>query len=316
MAFRVNPIAILLTLLGLLTTPTRAADPPTLRLSWKANILTVSGPTLPGRDLRILYIEAYCRPGSTDRDWKETTIGHTTKLLSTAEDGHALTLECTLRDGVTVRHDITAAADEIDFRIVATNPTDKPSQADWAQPCVRVDAFTGRDQKTYLEKCFIFLGGKLTRMPTRDWATNARYTPGQVWAPPNINRNDVNPRPLSPATPDNGLIGCFSADEKQLLAIAFEPYQELFQGVATCLHTDFRIGGLQPHESKKVRGKIYLLKNDTPALLTRYQKDFPEHHTPKPPHNTPPTPPPPRSAAESVRDTDFATTPPPRRRTP
>ena len=85
---------------------------------------------------------------------------------------------------------------------------------------------------------------------------------------------------MSTATPDNGLIGCFSADEKHLMAIAFEPYEELFQGVATCLHADFRIGGLQPHETKKIRGKIYILKNDIPALLTRYQKDFPEHHTP------------------------------------
>jgi hypothetical protein len=260
--------------------PTRAAGAPALRLTWKDNILTISGPTLPGREMKILYIEAYCRPGSTDREWGKTTIGHKTRLVSAAEDGRSLTLECTLRDGVIVRHEITAAADEVDFRLTATNPTATASQADWAQPCVRVDAFTGRDQKTYLEKCFIFLDGKLTRMPTRDWATKALYTPGQVWCPPNVNRADVNPRPLSTAVPDNGLIGCFSADEKKLMAIAFEPYQELFQGVATCIHADFRIGGLQPGETKKIRGKIYILPNDIPALLTRYQKDFPEHRAP------------------------------------
>jgi hypothetical protein len=278
---KLRTVAPLITLSLLLTTlPALAADPPPLRLAWKDSILTISSPTLPGRELKILYIEAYCRPNSTDRAWDQTTIGHKTRLLSAAPDGRSLTLECTLRDGVTVRHEITAAPDEIDFRITATNPTDKPSEAHWAQPCVRVDAFTGRDQKTYLEKCFIFLNGKLTRMPTPDWATQARYTPGQVWCPANVNRDDVNPRPLSPAVPDNGLIGCFSADEKNLLAIAFEPYQELFQGVITCLHADFRIAGLQPHETKKIRGKIYLLKNDVPALLARYQKDFPEHHTP------------------------------------
>ena len=151
MPSRTTAHALCVVLTTFASTPIFAADAPAPRLSWKNNILTLAAPDLPGRELKILYIEAYCRPGSTDRDWKQTTIGHTTKLLSAADDGHALTLECTLRDGVVVRHDITAAADELDFRITATNPTDKPSQAHWAQPCVRVDAFTGRDQKTYLE---------------------------------------------------------------------------------------------------------------------------------------------------------------------
>ena len=62
-----------------------------------------------------------------------------------------------------------------------------------------------------------------------------------------------------------------------ILATAWEPYQELFQGVIVCLHSDFRIGGLEPGESKRIRGKIYLVDADVPALLTRYRKDFPEH---------------------------------------
>jgi hypothetical protein len=41
-----------------------------------------------------------------------------------------------------------------------------------------------------------------------------------------------------------------------LMASAWEPYQELFQGVAACIHADFRIGGLKPGESKSIRGKI------------------------------------------------------------
>jgi hypothetical protein len=265
-------------LLFLATASVRAADDdPSLHVSWKDSILTIAGPDLPGREMKVLYIEAYCRPGSTDRKWEQTTMGHKTHLVSAAPDGHSLTLECTLRDGVVVRHEITAAADNVDFRITTTNPTTQPSRADWAQPCVRVDAFTGRNQQTYLEKCFIFLDGKLSRMPTRDWATKALYTPGQVWAAKNVNRADVNPRPLSPAVPDNALIGCFSADEKKLLAIAFEPCQELFQGVITCLHSDFRIGGLAPGETKKIHGKIYILPADVDALLSRYKKDFPDH---------------------------------------
>jgi hypothetical protein len=73
------------------------------------------------------------------------------------------------------------------------------------------------------------------------------------------------------------LIGCFSADEKLIFATAWEPYQELFQGVGRCLHSDFRLGGLQPGETKSIRGKIYIVPNDVSALLKRYEKDFPEH---------------------------------------
>lgn len=227
--------------------------------------------------MKVLYIEAYCRPESTNRRWEQTVIGHRTRLVSARDDRTGLSLECTLNDGVIVRHDIRAAADEVDFRITATNPTDKPSAAHWAQPCIRVGAFTGREQRNYLDKCFIFLDGKLSRMPTRAWATEALYTPGQVWYPRHVKRDDVNPRPVSDAVPDNGLIGCFSSDEKMLFAVAFEPYQELFQGVICCLHSDFRIGGLGPGETKKVRGKIYVVPADVDALLARYRADFPEH---------------------------------------
>ncbi|MCG8587486.1 MAG: hypothetical protein MI757_22495, partial [Pirellulales bacterium] len=71
--------------------------------------------------------------------------------------------------------------------------------------------------------------------------------------------------------------GAFSADDKYIFAVAFEPYQELFQGVARCLHSDFRLGGLKPGETKKIRGRIYIVPNDVDALLKRYEKDFPEH---------------------------------------
>ena len=77
--------------------------------------------------------------------------------------------------------------------------------------------------------------------------------------------------------PSSGLIGCFSADGSQILATAWEPYQELFQGVITCLHSDFRIGGLAPGQSKAIRGKLYLTGSDVEALVRRYKSDFPEH---------------------------------------
>ena len=66
-------------------------------------------------------------------------------------------------------------------------------------------------------------------------------------------------------------------DEKLVFATAWEPYQELFQGVIRCLHSDFRLGGLAPGETLQIKGKIYLVKNDETALLKRYRNDFPGH---------------------------------------
>jgi hypothetical protein len=127
----------------------------------------------------------------------------------------------------------------------------------------------------YLPKCFIFHQEQLVRLSElKPWATTARYTPGQVWCPRDVPRTDVNPRPLSPIVPSNGLIGAFSSDESMVFATAWQPYQELFQGVARCLHADLRLGGLQAGETKQIRGKIYLVPNDIPALLKRYQADF------------------------------------------
>ncbi len=76
------------------------------------------------------------------------------------------------------------------------------------------------------------------------------------------------------AVPCTGLIGCFSGDGSMIFATAFEPYQELFQGVIRCLHSDFRLGGLAPGETLDITGKIYLVKNDEAALLKRYHKEF------------------------------------------
>jgi hypothetical protein len=163
------------------------------------------------------------------------------------------------------------------------NPTERMNEAHWAQPCLRLGDFAGAETDDprcvdiKLANSFIFLDGELSRLPTQPWATEARYVPGQVWVPRGVPRTDVNPRPLSELVPSNGLIGCFSHDGRWLLAIAFEPYQELFQGVARCLHSDFRIGPVKPGETKKIRGKIYLLPNDVPQLLRRYRRDFPEH---------------------------------------
>jgi hypothetical protein len=264
-----------------------------LEMLWKNNFLTIRGEGLPGGSIEIMYLEAYCRPGSTARDWHETVIGHKMRLVEATSDGKRIELECRLNDGVVVRHRITASADTVEFRVEAHNPTDRPSQAHWAQPCMRVDRFTGvepaRDSEKYLARSFVFLpsadGGEPVRTnldTIRPWARGARYVPGQVWAGPGVPRNDVNPRPLSKVATANGLIGCVSADGRKLLATAWEPYQELFQGVVVCLHSDFRIGGLAPGETKSIRGMIYVIENDTAELLSRYRKDFPASGDRKP----------------------------------
>ncbi len=254
------------------------ADKPSsaLRLHWEKDLLTIASDDLPGGDVEVWYIEAYCRAGSTDRDWRETVIKHHTTLTSASEDGRKVELESRLDDGVVVRHVITAGTDEVEFRLTAHNPTKQSSEVHWAQPCIRVDKFTGKGQDDYLAKSFVFVDGTLTRMPCKPWATEARYTPGQVWCPKNVDRNDVNPRPLSKIVPSNGLIGCYSGDDRKILATAWEPYQELFQGVIVCLHSDIRIGGLEPGETKTARGRIYLIDANIPKLLRRYEHDFPE----------------------------------------
>ena len=270
------------TLLLLLGAAFAAHAEPTLTLARDKNWLVVRGPHLPGGEIRTNYLEAYCRAGSTDADWKtHTTIPHTSEVLSLSDDARTLRLRDTLADGVTVEHTIVAGDDEVDFQLTAHNPTAKASEAHWAQPCVRLGAFTGftaegiPSPEDYLPKCFLFLDGKLTRMPTPQWATQARYIPGQVWCPQHVPRTDVNPRPLSPLVPSNGLIGCYSGDEKWIWATAWEPYQELFQGVARCLHSDFRLGGLAPGETKRIHGKMYIVPANVDELLRRYTRDFP-----------------------------------------
>lgn len=264
--------------------PGATAEPARLKLDWEGNMLTIRGEKLPGGEIVVHYLEAYCRDGSHTADWKNhTVVGHRTRLVSRNAEGTELRLQCKVNDGLVVDHLISTTADEVDFRLTARNPTEKRSEAHWAQPCIRVGRFTGTgkdvtdDKYAYVRKSFVFLGGKLVMMPTPRWATEARYVPGQVWAAPGIPRGDVNPRPLHPEVPSNGLIGCFSGDETMIFATAFEPYQELFQGVIRCLHADFRLGGLEPGATLEIRGKIYVVDNDLEALLRRYERDFPEH---------------------------------------
>jgi hypothetical protein len=258
-------------LLALAAACARAPAGPELTIAWEKNLLTIDG---AGAPVQVWYLEAYCRPGSTQRDWKQTVIPHRTRLVEASPDRRLIRLRCDVEGGVEVEHTIRAGAGEVDFAVEAVNRGPARVDAVWVQPCIRVGPFTGADQEGYVARSFIFVDGRLTMLDRLPRAVEAIYKGGQVYVPPGIDRADVNPRPLSAAVPSNGLIGCFSADGTKLLATAWEPVQELFQGVIVCLHSDFRLGGLAPGETRRARGKIYVLPNDVEALLGRYRGDF------------------------------------------
>ncbi|MEO1992213.1 MAG: hypothetical protein ABGW78_09805, partial [Pirellulales bacterium] len=251
-------------------------------MHWKDRSLSIEG-SFPGHTLSIHYLEAYCRPGSTTQEWQDTVIPHRSTRKSRNESPGRILIEDTLSDGVTVHHTLQTEHDGVSFFITASNETQLPSDVHWAQPCMRIDKFTGcppteaRDLlPSYIRKCFLAIDNELRWLPTTPWATQALYTPGQVYCPKGVPRGDVNPRPLSTFVPSHGLCGCVSKDKQWIIGIVWEPYQEIFQGVITCLHSDFRIGGLKPGESKEIHGRLYILKGDEHALLAAYHRDFPD----------------------------------------
>lgn len=245
-----------------------------LYIEWKNNILTISGKHLPGDSMNILYLEAFCKTGSTNREWDSTTIPHKTELLSASDNGKRIQLRSIVQPNVEVLHDIKAGKDEVEFNLVLHNKGDKNVDIDWFQPCIRIDQFTNRKQEDYIPRCFIFTDAGLTTLDKTRRTEEGFYKGGQSYIPSGINLKDVNPRPISLDQPANGLIGCFSDDNKYIMATAWDNYQELFQGIFVCIHSDPRVGGLKPGEVKKLKGKMYFVKNDPTKLLKRYKKDF------------------------------------------
>lgn len=57
-----------------------------LTITWENNLLKVYGDYLPGGELEVWYLEAYCKDGSTDREWGKTLIKHKTELISASKD--------------------------------------------------------------------------------------------------------------------------------------------------------------------------------------------------------------------------------------
>ena len=252
-----------------------AASPAQLRVSWTNNLLSVSGANLPDGKLDVWYLEAFCRSGAHDRDWRQTTLPHRTTLL-TNDSNRVLRFRTLVQTNVEVMHVVTAGADEVDFQFTLSNRRAQDVDLQWFQPaCIRVEKFTGCVQSNYTAKSFIFTERGLTTLDQTRRTAEALYHGGQVYVMPGVSMNDANPRPLSPDRPSNGLIGCFSADGKQLLATDSDATHELFEGVYVCLHSDPRVSGLKAGETKTIHAKLYVLPNDVPALLRRYSRDFP-----------------------------------------
>jgi len=247
-----------------------------MRISWTNNILTLSDARLPGGKLEVWYLEAFCRSGAGTREWRKTTLPHQTTLTWADPAGHKLKFRTVVQPNIQVLHEIQTTDDGLELRFALLNQGREPVDLQWFEPaCIRVENFTGCQQSNYTARSFIFTAKGLTPLDQLRRTTNALYLGGQVYLPASVALQDGNPRPICRDHPVNGLIGCFSADNRWLLATASDHTHELFEGVYVCLHSDPAVGGLAPGETKRVLSKIYLLPNDPRALLQHYRHDFP-----------------------------------------
>src|SRR2546425_3327321 len=94
--------------------PARVRGAEGLSIGWTNNMLTISGPNLPGQKVEIWYLEAFCRSGSTHRDWRQTTISHKTELVKSDATGKRLQLRTRVEPAIEVLHEIRAGTDEVD----------------------------------------------------------------------------------------------------------------------------------------------------------------------------------------------------------
>lgn len=246
-------------------------------LSWTNNLLTFRDARIPGGSLDIFYLEAFCRPGGHERNWSLTRVPHQTRLIDSAADASELRFKSVIGTNFVVLHEVRTRTNGLEMTFLLSNHGTDPIDLQWFQPaCIRVDRFTGRDQATYTQRSFVFTAAGRTPLDRIRRTTEALYTGGQVYLPPWIQPLDANPRPVSLDRITNGIIGCVSADDRQILAVASDRTFELFEGVYVCLHSDPWIGGLKPGESRRIRQILYLIPNDPALLLRCYQEDFPQ----------------------------------------
>src|SRR6185369_8242538 len=77
-----------------------------LTIEMKGGALFIRGDQIPGGEIKVWYLEAYCRSNSTASDWSDTVIPHTNQVLSVSADKKRIRLRDTLADGLVVEHTI------------------------------------------------------------------------------------------------------------------------------------------------------------------------------------------------------------------
>ena len=262
----------------------QAAEPTKLKLHWAKNMLTISGGHLPGGEMEIHYLEAYCRDNSQTTNWgQHTVVGHKTRLISRSNDGSQIHLHCDVNDGVTVEHVITASHDEVDFRLTAHNPTNKRSEAHWAQPCIRVGKFTGTgadataDKYAYIKKSFVYLDGKRAMMPTQGWATEARYIPGAGLGRAGRAARRCQPAPAAPRCAGQRADRLLQRRRLDDLCHRVRAVSGIVPGRDPLSAQRLPAGRPRAGRDVGYHGQNLSRKNDEAALLKRYHKDFPTH---------------------------------------
>ena len=273
---RVGLLVVLASLAGDLSRGLSDGPDTATRLSWTNNLLTVHDTRLPTGRLEVWYLEAFLRPGARDRDWNETRLPHRTELLDATPDGQELRFRTRVDPSVVVLHEARIEPDGVELRFLLSNEGSNAVPVQWFQPaCIRVADFTGCVQSNYTRRSFVFTAKGRRSLDRIQRTVEGRYPGGQVYLPPWTAEADANPRPVSPERLVSGLIGCVSQDGKWILAAASDQTHELFEGVYVCLHSDPLIGGLKPGESKRLRQKLYLVRNDPEELVRNYRRDFP-----------------------------------------
>jgi len=83
------------------------------------------------------YLEAFCRRGTTDRDWLQSIIPFESQPVAADPDGRWVKLRHIVAGKVVIDHEIRAGRDEVDLRMTITNRSDQFVDVDWTQPCMR-----------------------------------------------------------------------------------------------------------------------------------------------------------------------------------
>jgi hypothetical protein len=253
-------------------------------LEYEFDVLNVAIPGLPA-PLKLLYIEVFARRSSS-ADLSDHFISFVTEQTSAASDGRRIELRSRLDDGVVIDHVLTAGDGEVDLRLDVHNPTDRASDLEYPAACLPTAEFTGTSRELgseeFLAKCFITTGNGIRRLTELDEPIAADPQPfpdvvlrGQRWVS-SLTRGEgelMNAEEVSSIEPASGLIGCFSADESLIAAVAWEPFHSLDQAALGCVHSHPWVGGVAPGESKTLRGKIYVVSS-IPELLARHSRDF------------------------------------------